>query len=146
MLGSKSKPALAPSETTSLIAIGTRIRGDINFSGRLHVDGSVEGALRGEGEHAVLTLSKDARIAGEIFAPHVVINGTVTGDVTASERLELASGARVEGNVYYKIMEMSAGAEINGRIVHRTEPQAASVLEKASEMPQLALASALAKP
>jgi cytoskeletal protein CcmA (bactofilin family) len=123
MLGNRNKsmPTAAPAETTSLIANGTQVRGDVTFNGRLHVDGSVEGALRGEGGHAVLTLSNSARVNGEIVAPHVVINGEVTGDVTATERLELAAGARVEGNVYYKVMEMSAGAQINGTIVHRAE-------------------------
>ena len=98
MLGNKSKPAPPAADTTSLIAVGTQVRGDVRFSGRLHVDGSVEGALRGEGENAVLTLSNSAQVTGEIVAPHVVINGIVSGDVTASERLELASGARVEGS------------------------------------------------
>ena len=110
---------MPPAETTSLIANGTQIRGDVTFNGRLHVDGSVEGALHGEGDNAVLTLSNSARVKGEITAPHVVINGEVDGDVTATQRLELAAGARVEGNVYYKVMEMSAGAQINGKIVHR---------------------------
>jgi len=41
--------------------------------------------------------------------------------VTAIDRLELASNARVEGNVYYKVLEMSAGAQINGKMVHRAE-------------------------
>lgn len=123
MLGNRNKSnGAAITETTSLIAVGTRIRGDVAFSGRLHVDGSVEGALHGEGENAVLTLSNNAKVVGEIVAPHVVINGLVNGDVTATQRLELASGARVEGNVYYKVMEMSAGAEINGKIVHRADP------------------------
>jgi cytoskeletal protein CcmA (bactofilin family) len=57
-----------------------------------------------------------------VQAPHIVVNGAITGDVTASERLELASNARVEGNVYYKLLEMSAGAQINGKMVHRAEP------------------------
>jgi cytoskeletal protein CcmA (bactofilin family) len=122
MLGNKNKSQQPAAETTSLIAIGTSIRGDVVFSGRLHVDGTVEGSLHGQGEQAVLTLSNNARISGEIAAPHVIINGIVNGDVSAAERLELASGARVDGNVYYKVMEMSAGAQINGKIVHRAEP------------------------
>src|SRR5215469_10193534 len=109
-------------ECTSLIAAGTEIRGDIQFTGRMHIDGKVEGSIRADGDEAVLTLSNQARIHGEIQAPHIIINGTVTGDVTASERLELASNARVEGNVFYKVLEMSAGAQINGKMVHRAEP------------------------
>jgi cytoskeletal protein CcmA (bactofilin family) len=109
-------------EATTLIATGTTIKGDIHFSGRLHVDGKIEGAIRGDGAQAMLTLSAHAIVTGEVQAPHIVIDGTINGDVTAGERLELASNARVEGNVYYKLLEMSAGAQINGKMVHRSEP------------------------
>jgi cytoskeletal protein CcmA (bactofilin family) len=122
MFNSNRNVTQASTENTTLIAIGTSIKGDVQFSGRLHLDGKVEGALRGEGEQSVLSLSEHAVVTGEVHAPHIVINGTVAGDVTADERLELASKARVEGNVYYKLLEMSAGAQINGKMVHRAEP------------------------
>ena len=119
---STKKNAQSTAEATTLIAAGTEIRGDIHFKGCLHVDGKIEGAIRGEGAQAMLTLSAHASVTGEVQAPHIVVNGAITGDVTASERLELASNARVEGNVYYKLLEMSAGAQINGKMVYRAEP------------------------
>jgi cytoskeletal protein CcmA (bactofilin family) len=122
MFNSNRKEARSAAEVTTLIAGSTEIRGDIHFNGRLHVDGKIEGAIRGEGAQAMLTLSEHAKVTGEVQAPHIIINGSVTGDVTSSERLELASNARVEGNVYYKVLEMSAGAQINGKMVHRGEP------------------------
>ncbi|MBS0570528.1 MAG: polymer-forming cytoskeletal protein [Proteobacteria bacterium] len=122
MFNPSRKSASAPTDSTTLIAAGTAIKGDITFGGRLHVDGTVEGAIRGDGAQAVLTLSEHAVVTGEVQAPHIVVNGAIKGDVTASERLELASNARVEGNVYYKVLEMSAGAQINGKMVHRAEP------------------------
>jgi len=122
MFHTKSKDTRPAAEATTLIAAGTEIRGDIHFNGRLHVDGKVEGAIRGEGTQAMLTLSEQASVIGEVQAPHIVVNGSINGDVTASERLELASNARVEGNVFYKVLEMSAGARINGKMVHRAEP------------------------
>ncbi|MBS0556155.1 MAG: polymer-forming cytoskeletal protein [Proteobacteria bacterium] len=122
MFSNNRKTATAPVDTTTLIASGTAIKGDISFGGRLHVDGKVDGAIRGDGAQAMLTLSEHAHVTGEVQAPHIVINGAVTGDITASERLELASNARVEGNVYYNLLEMSAGAQINGKMVHRAEP------------------------
>ena len=113
-----------PNDTaTTLIAAGTEICGDVHFSGRLHLDGKVEGSLRGDGAQAMLTLSEHAVVTGEVHAPHIVIDGTINGDVNAGERLELASNARVEGNVYYKMLEMSAGARIDGKMVHRAEAQ-----------------------
>jgi cytoskeletal protein CcmA (bactofilin family) len=117
------RPAAGTDAATTLIAAGTTIRGDVHFNGRLHLDGNVEGAVRGEGAQAMLTLSEHAVVTGEVQAPHIVIDGTINGDVNAGERLELASNARVEGNVYYKMLEMSAGARINGKMVHRAEPQ-----------------------
>jgi cytoskeletal protein CcmA (bactofilin family) len=122
MFNNNRKDARPTADVTTLIAASTEIRGDVQFNGRLHVDGKVDGAIRGEGTNAMLTLSEHARVTGEVQAPHIVINGSITGDVTASERLELASNARVEGNVYYKVLEMSAGAQINGKMVHRAEP------------------------
>ena len=119
----RSKPVQNAAETTTLIAAGTEIRGDVHFTGRLHVDGKIDGAIRGEGAQALLTLSEHASVTGEVQAPHIIVNGAITGDVTAFERLELASNAQVEGNVYYKVLEMSAGARINGKMVHRSEPQ-----------------------
>ncbi len=56
-------------------------------------------------------------------APHVIINGTMKGDVMASERVELAAQARVVGNVHYKVLEMAAGAQITGRVVREDQPR-----------------------
>jgi cytoskeletal protein CcmA (bactofilin family) len=121
MFSTNRKETRPTPEATTLIATGTAIKGDIQFNGRLHIDGKVEGAIRGDGPQAMLTLSAHASVTGEVQAPHIVVDGTIKGDVTANERLELASNARVEGNVYYKLLEMSAGAQINGKMVHRAE-------------------------
>ena len=59
------------------------------------------------------------------MVPHVVLNGTVKGDVRATERVELGPKARVIGNVQYKLIEMSIGAEVNGKLIHESEHGAA---------------------
>jgi cytoskeletal protein CcmA (bactofilin family) len=51
----------------------------------------------------------------------VVVNGTVIGDVHASGHVELASEARIHGNVYYALIEMAMGAEVNGNLVHQAD-------------------------
>ncbi|HEX7339591.1 MAG TPA: polymer-forming cytoskeletal protein [Rhodanobacteraceae bacterium] len=110
---------------TSLIAAGTSITGDVHFSGALHLDGRIEGSVQAEDEsQAVFTLSAEGEVAGEIRVPNAVINGTVRGDIYAAERLELAAQARVDGDVHYRVLEMAAGAEVNGRMVHEgSQPQ-----------------------
>jgi cytoskeletal protein CcmA (bactofilin family) len=107
---------------STLIAEGTTIRGDVHFTGGLHLDGLVQGALTAEGADAVLTLSEKGRIAGEVRVSNAVINGSVHGDVFVAERLQLAAQARIEGNVHYKVLEMAAGAQVNGRMLHQEEP------------------------
>lgn len=98
----------------TLISQRTHISGDVTFSGGLHVDGSVRGNLNANSPDATITLTEHGRIEGDIRAPFVVINGELNGDVYASERLELAPKARISGNVHYKLMEMQAGAQVNG--------------------------------
>ena len=48
----------------------------------------------------------------------VSVDGEVVGDIHAGERIELTEHARVQGNVHYSVVEMSAGAQLNGRLVH----------------------------
>ncbi len=122
MFGNDKRNGRVVAAITTLIAEGTTIRGDIEFAGGLHLDGAVEGSLSAHGEKAVLTVSDKGRVTGEIRAPNAVINGAVKGDVVISERLELAVHARVEGNVYYKVLEMAAGAQVNGKMIYQAEP------------------------
>ena len=107
-------------DDTSLIARGTAIIGDVHFGGALHLDGCIEGAVLAEADsQAVFTLSAEGEVSGEVRVPNAVINGVVKGNIHASARLELAAQARVDGDVHYSVLEMAAGAEVNGRMVHQ---------------------------
>jgi cytoskeletal protein CcmA (bactofilin family) len=118
MLNRKRAERTPASHDTSLIARGTLIRGDVRFSGTLHLDGRIEGSVQAEEQGAVFTLSENGIVQGEIRVPHAIINGHVQGDIHASDRLELAPEARVTGDVHYRTLEMAAGAQVNGRMSH----------------------------
>ncbi|MEQ4573830.1 MULTISPECIES: bactofilin family protein [Gammaproteobacteria] len=103
----------------TLIGAQVVIRGDLTFSGGLYIEGRVVGkVIADEGSQAAVTLAETGIVEGEIRAPVVVINGKMTGDVHASEKVELAANARVQGNVHYQVVEMSAGAQLTGRLIH----------------------------
>ena len=108
---------------STLIAEGTTISGDVRFDGGMHLDGRIEGTVAAQAPGAVLTLSEKGRIHGEVRVFSAVINGTIEGDLHVAERLELGAGARIAGNVHYKVLEMAAGAQVNGRMVHEGEGQ-----------------------
>ncbi|MCW8900518.1 MAG: polymer-forming cytoskeletal protein [Gammaproteobacteria bacterium] len=121
MWGQNKKPKQT-AHIDSLIGQNTEIHGDVIFSGGLHVDGTVKGSVIAEkGEDSVLTLSERGTIEGEVKVPNVVVNGSVIGDVHATGHVELAALARVHGNVYYSLIEMAMGAEVNGKLMHQAE-------------------------
>lgn len=119
MFGVK-KGSTPQSSIDSLIGAGTRIEGDIIFTGGLRVDGEVRGNISSaNGLGGTLVISEKASVEGEIVVGHVVINGTVIGPVCAGESLELLPSARVTGDVEYHQIEMQQGAVIQGRLVHQ---------------------------
>lgn len=119
------------SRIDSLIGAGTKVEGDLNFTGGLRVDGEINGNVRETGDKpSTLVLSERARITGAIDVAHVVINGTVNGPVTAAEYVELQSKSRVTGDVSYKRLEMHLGAVVEGKLVPRDE---ASTVSSVSE-------------
>ena len=109
----------------TLIGSQTEIRGDVLFTGGLHVDGRVKGNVIAESDtDSLLTLSEQGEIEGEVRVPEVILNGRVLGDVHATGSIQLLAHARVEGNVYYSMVEMAMGAEVNGQLVRRSETEA----------------------
>jgi cytoskeletal protein CcmA (bactofilin family) len=127
MFGSNDKnKAVRPGNGGVETLIGPRvvIRGDVHFSGGIYVEGTIEGAVVADAgcPDAVVTLAENGLISGEVHAPHVVVNGQLRGDVYASGHIELAANARVEGNIYYQVVQMAAGAMISGRLIHGEAP------------------------
>lgn len=118
MFGSKSGRG-SQTVVDTLIGQQVVIRGDLEFSGGLYVEGRILGKVTAEsGSAATLTVSENGCIEGEVHAPVVIINGQLNGDVHAAERVELAANARVQGNVHYHVVQMSAGAQLTGRLIH----------------------------
>jgi cytoskeletal protein CcmA (bactofilin family) len=104
----------------SLIGVGTLVEGNIRFTGGLRIDGEVKGNVEAaEGaSSSMLVLSEQARIEGAVSVAHLVSNGTVVGQVTVTEMLEMQSRAKVVGDVNYALIEMHQGAVIEGRLLH----------------------------
>lgn len=56
----------------------------------------------------------------------------IEGDVYSTATLEMAQHAKVKGNVYYKLLEMEVGAEVNGSFIHQSV-QASNPKDKSAE-------------
>ena len=87
---------LAPAKTGNLLSNGVSITGNVTFRTELVIDGEVEGSIKSSG---ILTVGEHGRIRGEIRAGTVTIRGTVEGNVFASDRCALESGATLRGDI-----------------------------------------------
>ena len=126
----KKNHASLPTNFDTLISANAQLEGDLSFSGGLHLDGKVKGTIRADADgEAIVRISQAGEVDGDVIAPHIIINGTVHGDVYSSKHIELASKASIKGNVYYHLIEMAMGAEVNGNLVHHKEPAVTGVLE-----------------
>ena len=112
----KRKPKT--SRVDSLVGKKTRVLGEIRFSEGLHIDGLIKGnVVSDDDQPATLSVSDSGTIEGHVKVPNVIISGIVKGDVYSSEYVELSPTARIEGDVYYGLIEMAMGAEVNGKLV-----------------------------
>lgn len=120
----KKKPET--STIATLIGAGTTVTGDLEFRGGLHLDGRIIGDVTGEpGAATKLTIGADGVVEGAVAVDDLVLGGAVQGDVTGREKVELGASARVDGNVTYKVLQMAAGARVNGRLIHQPGGQQA---------------------
>ena len=102
----------------TLIGHKTLFKGDLEFSGGLRVDGQVQGSITARDDsNSTLVLSESSEVEGNVSVPHVVVNGTVKGNIESSGRVELQPKATIIGDVHYKEVEMALGATINGSLV-----------------------------
>lgn len=102
--------------STTLISSETTITGDIHFTGAVHIEGRVKGNI--SADHGLLTIAHSGSVEGDVRAQRVVVDGHVRGNVFAEEHLELASRAVITGNVFYSVIEMTKGSQVNGSLEH----------------------------
>jgi len=102
----------------TLLGRAANLNGDLEFSGGLHLDGRINGNVRSSAEDGgALSVSETGFIEGRVEVTNIVMNGTVNGDMHARDRLVLGGKARVNGNVFYGVIEMAPGAVITGKLI-----------------------------
>ncbi len=122
----------------TLISRTTEIIGDIHFNGELIIEGRVKGNIYADDDsRALIRIAERGAVEGEICVPSAVVNGLVQGDVRSSNHLELAAKAVVVGNVYYNLIEMVMGSEVNGNLMHisTNQSEAKRLMKEKKKLP-----------
>ncbi|MFZ0500244.1 MAG: polymer-forming cytoskeletal protein [Steroidobacteraceae bacterium] len=128
MFNRDSKPA----RIDTLIARSVRVSGDVEFAGGMHLDGQVAGGVRADpATPSSLSVSDTGSIEGPVEVTDLVLHGAVRGDIVARGRVVLGASARVAGNLCYGVIEMTLGAQIEGKLVRLDAPPAPSLTPEA---------------
>ena len=115
------KKKIRSTQIDTLIGKNTVVKGDVYYRGGLHIEGKVQGNLIAENqEKTVLIVSEKGCVEGDVKGPIIILNGQIDGDVYSTSTLEMARHAKVKGNVYYNLLEMEVGAQVNGSLIHQS--------------------------
>ena len=90
------------------------IKGELNGSEDLTIEGQVEGKI--ELRQNVLTIGANGKIKAQVFAKAVIILGEVTGNVTASEKVDIRDNGSVDGDITSPRVAIAEGAHFRGSI------------------------------
>jgi cytoskeletal protein CcmA (bactofilin family) len=92
-------------------------KGTLNFEKSFLIKGKMEGAIDAQG---ILLVDTRAEVVADITADRVIIRGSVTGDVTARQKVEVTLTGKLMGNVHAPQIQMESGCVFNG--LCRMEP------------------------
>ena len=118
--------------TPTLIAQHTRLVGDIETQGALLVNGAVQGNGRVGGEVAI---ASGAHWEGDVHAQRAVVAGTVIGNVTVEDKLEIGTSARLRGRIVAKRIAIALGALVEGEMVCTGTESIVEFTEKRAAVP-----------
>jgi cytoskeletal protein CcmA (bactofilin family) len=118
---SDAAPVLVPTATRkaapSVLSSDLIITGNVQSSGDIQVEGTIEGDIRA----AHLTVGETATVRGEVTADEVVVNGRVVGRLRGL-KVRLTSSARVEGDIIHKTIAIESGAHFEGSVQRQEDP------------------------
>lgn len=115
----KKEDGMGSNET--IIASGVKVEGDFASPGNVRIEGIVIGSVKAEGD---LIVTETASIEADVTAANATVAGEIKGDITAGEKLDLLSSAKILGNITCQTLTVEAGASIAGHC-QIGEPKAA---------------------
>src|SRR5262245_13096293 len=104
------------------------IKGELNGSEDLTIEGHVEGTIQLR-DH-VLTIGPNGRIKAQVFAKSVVVQGEVTGNVTASDKVDIRDNGSVDGDIVSPRVAIAEGAHFRGSVDMQRKGGAAATAPK----------------
>ena len=116
-------PSLPAGGETAYIGKSLLIKGEVSGSEPIHIEGRIEGSISLPGGH--VSVGREGVVTSSVQAGEVIIRGTVQGNITASDRVEIHRGGSLIGKVVTQRISIQDGAEMQGTIeMVRPDPKA----------------------
>ena len=96
----------------TVVGQGSRIEGSVRASGRVQIDGCIEGKLEVDGD---VSIGPTGAIVGEVIADEIAVGGRVEGKLSARKHLYVAATGSVQGEICYGSLQVERGAVLDGR-------------------------------
>jgi cytoskeletal protein CcmA (bactofilin family) len=110
------------------------IKGEVSGSEPLHIEGRVEGPIAAHDCH--VSIGRDAVVMSNVHAGEVIVRGTMHGNLTAVDRVEVHSGGSLIGDVSAGRVTIELGAHFKGKVdMRRSDPKAHIDLDKSEKTP-----------
>lgn len=130
-----NRPEASQRQERDIVNIGKSvvIKGELNGSEDLTIEGQVEGTIQLR-DH-VLTIGPNGKIKAQVFAKAVIILGQVTGNVTASEKVDIRDNGSVDGDIISPRVAIAEGAHFRGSVDMQRKPDAPKSAAPATPAP-----------
>lgn len=123
-----ARPSAPTARGLSTLGASLEIKGKISGEEDLQIDGKVEGSVALNGQR--LTVGRSGKLNSEVWAREVVVYGTLTGNVHASDRVEIKKDGSLTGDIMTTRISIEDGAYFKGRIeIERTKQHSKSNAE-----------------
>lgn len=114
-------------EIIAFLGKGTRFKGVVTYEGTVRVDGHIEGEIVSTG---TLVVGETAVIDAEVSVGTLVCGGKITGNVTATEKVQLLNPAVVTGSIKTPALMIEAGVRFNGQCEMKGEARTEVLVER----------------
>src|SRR5437667_5463606 len=120
--GAGPRPETSQQMEKDIVNIGKSvvIKGELNGSEDLTIEGHVEGTIQLR-DH-VLTIGPNGKIKAQVFAKAVIVLGEVTGNVTASDKVDIRDNGSVDGDIISPRVAIAEGAHFRGSVDMQRKP------------------------
>jgi cytoskeletal protein CcmA (bactofilin family) len=102
----------------TIIGSTITIEGNLQLSGNIRVDGKVIGNIFPiNGKEVIVAIGENGVINGDIQCNHLIVSGTIIGNINVAHKVEILDHAKIEGDVSYNLFSMDPGATIQGHLL-----------------------------